>query len=175
MKRRIFVVWVFVVALSALAVAGVQAAAGGKSSIRPASWWSPAPAVAASSDANGATSWEDCLAAGAPSGNAPSVGDCITFDFRTSYWDPTNGSGPWLQLKCFRAGDDFEFEGQVSGTLILADSRPGFPGGWGYGVPFVLSGTAWHLGPANCTVQLGNKTNAGKFRTLASTSFSVSG
>jgi hypothetical protein len=179
LKRRIFVVYllIFVVAASTSAYGGKPSGgSSGSSFIRPASWWSPALLSASISTSNtGATSWRDCVEGGGPSTAAPTVGNCITFDFKTSYWDPTNGTGPWLQLQCFRAGEDYEYEGQLSGGMILADSRAGFPGGWKYGVPFVLAGTSWHLGPANCTIQVGHKSKSGKFMVDASSRFFVSG
>jgi hypothetical protein len=175
LKRRIFVLYllIFVVAASMPAYGGKVAAT--KASIQPSSWWSPALLGASTSSNTGATSWEDCLAGGAPSTAAPRVGNCMKFTFKTSYWDPTNGTGPWMHLQCFRAGEDYEYEGQLSGVMILADSRPGFPGGWGYGVPFVLNGTSWHLGPANCTIRLTHRSKSGRLVVDASNRFSVSG
>jgi hypothetical protein len=179
-KRRLFVVYslIFVVSTSMPAHAGKgPAGTTGKSSVKPASWWSPALLVASATGGSntGAASWQDCLAGGESSASAPSAGDCMQFDFQTSYWDPANGTGPWLQLQCFRTGQDYQYEGQLSGVMILADSRAGFPGGWGYDVPFVLAGTSWRLGPANCTIQVGHKSKSGRFTVDASSSFSVSG
>ena len=102
------------------------------------------------------------------------VGDSVMFGFKTNYWDEAGGTGPWLALECFRAGADYEYEGQLSGVMILADSRAGFPGGWGYGEPFVLSGTAWKLGPANCTGILGHRGKT-KFMVDATVDFYVEG
>ena len=179
MKRRLFVCYflIFVFSATLPAYAGKAPAPGGKSSSQPASWWSPAlPTLSATNVSNtGAPSWEDCLSAGEPASGPPAVGDCLTLSFQSSYSDPVNGSGPWLHLECTRAGADYQYEGQLSGSVILADSRAGFPGGWGYGVPFMRAGTAWHLGPANCTVELGHRSKSGKFMVDASTRFAVSG
>src|SRR5574342_409472 len=59
--------------------------------------------------------------------NQMHVGQSLTFGFTTNYWDTDGGTGPWLQMRCFRAGADYQYEGQLSGVLILSESRAGFP------------------------------------------------
>lgn len=118
----------------------------------------------------GSSIWIDASSYRAADGKLH-VGQSVMVGFKTSYVDTTGGTGPWLQLQCYRAGSGYE--GQLDGVLILSDSRAGFPGGWGYGTPFTLSGTSWHLGPANCKAVVGHKTNSGRFMVEASTSFYV--
>ena len=100
-------------------------------------------------------------------------GQNVKFGFTSRYSDPTGGTGPWIQLLCYRAGDDYQYEGQLSGSLILSDSIAGFEGGYGYGTPFILSGTAWHEGPANCTGQVFHKLKSGKNSIDATVKFYV--
>jgi hypothetical protein len=98
-------------------------------------------------------------------------GEEVSFGFKTSYWDADGGTGPWLQLQCFRDGTGWE--GQNDGVRILSASRAGFEGGWGYGVPFELASSSWHEGPADCTGFLGHKSKSGKWMTEATVGFHV--
>jgi len=159
--RRATIVVIAMLAVGLLALPA-QAGRSGGDYIQPSCWWDPAVSTG-------------CDATGTARTAAPQVGNLITFDFQSRYVDTTNGTGPWLQLQCFRAGADFQYEGQLSGVMILADSRAGFPGGRGYGRPFELDGTSWHLGPANCVTQVGHVAKNGRFSVDASTSFSVTG
>jgi hypothetical protein len=149
-----------------LAAMASPASAAGKSSdyINPECWWDPATASGCS------TSEVTALSA-----TSPKVGNSIKFAFQSRYMDSENGTGPWLQLQCYRAGADYQYEGQLSGVRILSASLAGFPGGIGYGDPFSLASSSWHVGEADCVAELGHKGKSGRWVVDASSKFHVSG
>jgi hypothetical protein len=87
---------------------------------------------------------------------APQFGQTVTFDVSTSAT-----SNPFVNLNCYQ-----------NGVLVMNSWSAFFSGGTNQN--FGLYSPSWQGGAANCTADLGMLTNNGKWKVLASTSFSVS-
>ena len=85
----------------------------------------------------------------------PSFGQSITFDVST-----TATSNPFVNVNCYQ-----------NGVLVMNSWSAFFPGGTGQ--DFGLYSPAWQSGAANCTADLGMLASNGKWKVLASMSFSV--
>lgn len=91
----------------------------------------------------------------AASTTTPQFGDTITFAVST-----TETSNPFVNLNCYQ-----------NGVLVMDSWSAFFPGGSGQ--DFGLYSPSWQSGAANCQADLGMLANNGKWKVLASTSFSV--
>jgi hypothetical protein len=88
----------------------------------------------------------------------PSYGDQVTFAVDTSRTDY-----PWVQNRCWK------------GDKLVYEEWHGFFAGYRFGQTFTLGPTpSWSGGDANCTARLVNKSN-GRYQTLATASYSVTG
>ena len=89
----------------------------------------------------------------------PQYGEQVTFEVKT---DRTEH--PWVRTQCWQGGE-----------LVYVQWH-GFFAGYSYDPIFMLGPTElWIGGAASCTADVGSFARNGSFRTLASTSFSVSG
>ena len=89
----------------------------------------------------------------------PQYGDQVTFEVKT---DRTEH--PWVRTQCWQGGE-----------LVYVQWH-GFFADYSYDPIFMLGPTQlWTGASATCTADLGSFAKNGSFRTLASTSFSVSG
>ena len=99
------------------------------------------------------------VSASQPTGAAtisPQFGQTITFSVST-----TTTSNPFVNLNCYQ-----------NGVLVMNSWSAFFPGGTNQN--FGLYSPSWQSGAANCQADLGMLTSNGKWKVLASTSFSVS-
>ena len=92
----------------------------------------------------------------AASATTAQFGDTITFNVST-----TATNNPFVNLNCYQHG-----------ALVMNSWSAFFPGGVNQN--FGLYSPSWHSGAADCTADLGMLTSNGKWKVLASTSFSVS-
>ena len=86
----------------------------------------------------------------------PQFGQSITFAVSTNAT-----SNPFVNLNCYQ-----------NGVLVMNSWSAFFPGGTGQA--FGLYSPAWKSGAANCTADLGMLASNGRWKVLASTSFTVS-
>ncbi len=86
---------------------------------------------------------------------APQFGQTITFNVST-----TATSNPFVNVNCYQ-----------NGALVMNSWSAFFPGGTNQN--FGLYSPSWQSGAANCTADLGMLANNGKWKVLASTSFTV--
>jgi hypothetical protein len=86
----------------------------------------------------------------------PRFGQTITFNVST-----TATSNPFVNLNCYQ-----------NGVLVMNSWSAFFAGGTNQN--FGLYSPSWQSGAANCQADLGMLTSNGKWKVLASTSFSVS-
>lgn len=91
----------------------------------------------------------------ASSTSAPRYGDTVTFNVST-----TATSNPFVNLNCYQ-----------NGALVMNSWSAFFPGG--VNQDFGLYSPSWQGGAADCTADLGMLTSNGKWKVLASNSFSV--
>lgn len=89
---------------------------------------------------------------------APTFGGDITFDVAT-----TQTERPFVNVRCYQ------------GQTFVYDAWHGFFAGYYTDAVFTLASSYWSGGSANCTARLVDFGNGGRERTLATTSFAVSG
>jgi hypothetical protein len=88
----------------------------------------------------------------------PGFGDKVTFEVATSRTEY-----PWVQNRCWR------------NSKLVYEQWHGFFAGYQFGQVFTLGPTpSWSGGDATCTAKLVRKAN-GRYQTLATTSYSVTG